>query len=50
MKISRLALFTASVLRAERKNALSTWTPRSLANLDIGMGVSETAQLFKVGG
>ncbi len=34
MKISRLALFAASVHSGEGENTLSVWTPRSLTNLD----------------
>ncbi len=41
MKITRFALFTVSVHWAEGEYSRSTWTPRSLTNLDTGMGMSE---------
>ncbi len=41
MKINRLALFAASVHRAEGENILSVGTSRYLTNLDTGMGVPD---------
>ncbi len=41
MKIYRLALLAASVHRAEGESILSVLNPRSLTNMDTGMGVPD---------
>ncbi len=44
MKINRLALFAVPLHWAEGENLLFVWNPRSLSNLDIGMGVPDPSE------